>query len=37
LIYSVSYLNLEGLSSPLPTVATGLVKISLMLSLLKYI
>jgi len=25
LIYSVSYLNLEGLSSPMPTVATELV------------
>jgi len=25
LIYSVSYLNLKGLSSPMPTVATGLV------------
>jgi len=25
LIYSVSHLNLEGLSSPLPTVATGRV------------
>jgi len=25
LIYSVSYINLEGLSSPIPTVATGLV------------
>jgi len=24
LIYSVSYLNLEGLTSPMPTVATGL-------------
>jgi len=24
LIYSVSYLNLEGLNSPMPTVATGL-------------
>jgi len=23
LIYSVSYLNLEGLSPPMPTVATG--------------
>jgi len=37
LIYSVSYLNLEGLSSPMPTVATGMVKISLILSLLKYV
>jgi len=25
LIYNVSHLNLEGLSSPMPTVATGLV------------
>jgi len=25
LIYSVSYLNLEGLSSPMPTMTTGLV------------
>jgi len=25
LIYSVSYLNLEGLRSPMPTVAIGLV------------
>ena len=32
LIYSVSHLNLEGLSSPMPTVATGLVWISLILS-----
>jgi len=24
-MYSVSYLNLEGLSSPMPTMATGLV------------
>ena len=37
LIYSVSYLSLEGLSSPMPTVAAGLVQISLMLSLLKYV
>ena len=34
---SVSYLNLEGLSPPMTTVATGLVWISLMLSLLKYV
>jgi len=32
LIYSVSYLNLEGLNSPMSTVATELVEISLMLS-----
>jgi len=25
MIYSVSYLNLEGLSSPMPTMVTGLV------------
>jgi len=25
LIYSASHLNLEGLSSPMPTVANGLV------------
>ena len=37
LICSVSYLNLEGLSSPMATVATGLVYISLLLSLLKYV
>jgi len=34
LIYSVSYLNLEGLNSPMLTVATGLLYISLVLSLL---
>jgi len=37
LIYSVSYLNLEGLSSPMLTVATGLGEISLMLSLLEHV
>jgi len=37
MIYSVSYLNVEGLTSPMPTVAIGLVQISLMLSLLKYV
>jgi len=37
LIYSVSYLNLEGLSSPMPTVATGLIQFSLMLSLFKHV
>jgi len=37
LICGVSYLHLERLSSPMPTVATGLVWISLMLSLLKYV
>jgi len=31
LIYSVSHLNLEGLSSPMLTVATGLVQMSLVL------
>jgi len=25
LIYSVSHLNFEGMSSPMPTLATGLV------------
>jgi len=37
LICSVSYLNLEGLRSPMPTVAIGLVEISLMLPILKYV
>jgi len=37
LICSVSYLHLERLSSPMPTVAAGMFQIPLMLSLLKYV